>query len=86
MTDDEIKKRIKQLLEKGSSIRLQLPFAGQPGGGTMGMCSIPAHICPACEEDKPKFEFNPPESRICLHDRCYRLWIEVETRPWTAGS
>jgi len=82
MNDGEIKTRIRDQIKKGNRISLRLPISpDKPGGGDMGMCSIPFHKCAACDGDKPNFEFGPADSKICLHERCYQLWKEVETNP-----
>jgi hypothetical protein len=81
VTEDEIKDQMRQQLKKRDRIKFRLPSPGRPGGGTLGMCKEPSHRCAGCGRDKPRFEFNAPESRICLHERCYQLWTEVEKEP-----
>jgi hypothetical protein len=78
MTDVEIKDRIRQQLMNGVEISSVLPTA--PGQASrLTLCVAPAHRCAACDGDDPHFEFYTSESRICLHDRCYWLWRDVET-------
>lgn len=88
MTDDEIKDKIREQLKRGIRISFRPPpiVPEQPGMGVLGMCSISFHRCAACDGDNPDFEFNPPESKVCLHNRCYRLWSKVEAQPWNVGS
>ena len=78
MTDVEIKNRIRQQLLSGIDISSALPSVpGQTSHVTV--CVTLSHHCAACGGDKPHYEFNPDGSRICLHDRCYWLWRDVET-------
>jgi hypothetical protein len=82
MNEYEIKDRIREQIKRGIRISLRPPIVpGRGAGGVMGMCSIPFHRCAAGDGDRPEFEFNPPDSKICLHEKCYRLWIELETKP-----
>jgi hypothetical protein len=82
MNEDEIKIRIREQIKKGNRISLQLPTSpDKAGGGTVGMCSTPSHKCAACDGNRPYFEFGPADSKICLHEKCYRLWIELEKKP-----
>ena len=82
MNDAEIKTKIREQVKKGKRISLQLPIgAGKPGGGFADMCSVPAHKCAACDANKPDFEFGSAGSKVCLHERCFHLWKEVERNP-----
>ena len=77
MTDVEIKDRIRQQLMNGVEISSTLPIA--PGQtARLRLCVAPAHRCAACGGDDPHIEFNTPESKVCLHYRCYCLWRDVE--------
>ncbi len=78
MTDTEIKDRIRQQLRNGVELPSVLPTVpGQSRGLTL--CVAPTHHCAACEGDEPLFEFKTPKSRVCLHDKCYWLWRDLET-------
>src|SRR6516225_9088703 len=78
LTDVEIKDRIRQQLIIGVDISSALSTA--PGQASrLTYCVTPAHRCAACGDDNPHFEFNAPESKVCLHDRCYWLWRDLET-------
>jgi hypothetical protein len=81
MTEDEIKAKISEQVQNG--LRILLRPSTAPGRASevvarLTMCMIPLHSCAACGDDRPVFEFKRFESNICLHDRCCRLWMELE--------
>ena len=79
MNDLEIKAKIKKQIKTGQRISFRYSLSpDKPGQAAAGMCSNPIHKCVACGDERPMFEFGSGDAKICLHERCFQLWKEVE--------
>jgi hypothetical protein len=82
MSDNEIRARRLEQIKTGMRIRLRSPVIPERGGGVnVGVCSIPFHKCAACGYSHTDIEIRSPDSKFCVHERCYRLWVDMETKP-----
>jgi hypothetical protein len=87
MSDDEIRARILEQIKTGIRIRLRPSLVRErAGGGGVGVCSIPFHNCAACGNDHPAVEIRSGKSKFCIHERCYRLWVDMELNRATLAN